>query len=313
MGRPFTESELELIERNYEDLSHEDLAAVLGRTEASIRNACYKRGWRKRAEYWTEEETEKLIQYYHDADGGPIDLDNLEAIFGRHRSNICRKAREFGLTEQAREHSEETKESLSKIRKDWFKENDHPRGMLGGKHDKNARAKMSKAGRARSARMTKEEKSAIAMKAVQTRIERYGSGNPGIHNPSSNPYSRTKSGKREDLDGLFVRSSWEANYARYLNWLVENDNELLKWEYEPDTFVFEGITRGTRTYTPDFKLFYCDGRIEYHEVKGWMDPKSVTRLRRMKKYFPQIDLVLIDAGVYRGIENSVSKLIPNWE
>ena len=40
------------------------------------------------------------------------------------------------------------------------------------------------------------------------------------HNrPASNNYSRSKSGRRDDLGGLFVRSSWEANYARYLNFL----------------------------------------------------------------------------------------------
>ena len=35
----------------------------------------------------------------------------------------------------------------------------------------------------------------------------------------SNPYSRTKSGKRKDLNNTYFRSSWEANIARFYNYL----------------------------------------------------------------------------------------------
>ena len=64
---------------------------------------------------------------------------------------------------------------------------------------------------------------------------------------SGNAVSRPRGsgGRRDDLDGLFVRSSWEANYARYLNWLVKL-GEIKGWEYEADTFAFDKIKRGTR-------------------------------------------------------------------
>lgn len=119
-------------------------------------------------------------------------------------------------------------------------------------------------------------------------------------------------GKREDLGGLYVRSSWEANYARYLNWLVEQ-KQILKWEYEPDTFVFETIKRGTRSYLPDFKVTNLDNTIEYHEIKGWMDQKSKTKLARMAKYYKDIKLVLIEKDDYYAIRNTIKPFIPNWE
>lgn len=125
-------------------------------------------------------------------------------------------------------------------------------------------------------------------------------------------YDRKTMGKREDLGGLYVRSSWEANYARYLNWLVEL-GEIASWEYEPDTFWFEGIKRGTRSYTPDFKITNKNGTIEFHEVKGWMNPKSATQLKRMATYHPGVKIVLIDADAYRAIARDVSGFIPNWE
>lgn len=121
----------------------------------------------------------------------------------------------------------------------------------------------------------------------------------------------TKSGKREDI-GIYVRSSWEANYARYLNWLLKN-KQIIGWEYEKETFEFVGIKRGTRFYTPDFKVQVSDGVFEYHEVKGWMHPKGKTALSRMKKYHPNINIVLIQKAEYQAIARSVKGMIPSWE
>lgn len=120
------------------------------------------------------------------------------------------------------------------------------------------------------------------------------------------------SGKRQDLDGLYVRSAWEANYARYLNWLVQI-GEIRDWEYEPDTFEFHRIKKGTRFYTPDFKITNNDGSIEYHEVKGWMNQKSRTQLKRMAKYYPGVPVRVIDADAYKALERDVSNFILFWE
>ena len=124
-------------------------------------------------------------------------------------------------------------------------------------------------------------------------------------------YSKGRGGRRTDLSGLYVRSSWEANWARYLNWLKQN-GEIDNWEYEVDTFSFDSIKRGTRSYTPDFKV-YEKGKIIYHEVKGYMDKKSATKLRRMAKYYPEIEIKLIDESVYRSVSLMVRAFIPEWE
>jgi len=118
-------------------------------------------------------------------------------------------------------------------------------------------------------------------------------------------------GIRSDL-GIFVRSSWEANYARYLTFLV-GLGEIQGWEYEPETFEFDAIKRGTRSYTPDFKVTNLDGAVEYHEVKGWLDPKSNTKLKRMARYHPDITIILIDKEAYYAIRRECKNLVPNWE
>lgn len=110
-------------------------------------------------------------------------------------------------------------------------------------------------------------------------------------------YSRAKSGTRPDL-GIYVRSAWEANWARYLNWLQKN-GQIKSWAYEPDTFEFLEIKRGTRFYTPDFKITENDGEIVYHEIKGYMDQKSRTKLDRMARYHPDVRIRVIDLAAYR--------------
>jgi hypothetical protein len=99
----------------------------------------------------------------------------------------------------------------------------------------------------------------------------------------------------------FLKSSWELSYAQFLD--IELANGTIKrWEYEPDTFWFERIKRGVRSYTPDFKVEYPDGRVEYHEVKGYLDSKSKTKLNRMRIYHPDIEMKLIDRAVMKQLD-----------
>jgi hypothetical protein len=110
----------------------------------------------------------------------------------------------------------------------------------------------------------------------------------------------------------YYRSKWEANYARYLEWLKTN-GEIREWIHEPDTFWFESIRRGVRSYLPDFKVTEIGGKIKYHEVKGWMDKKSRIKLKRMKKYYPEIIMVLIQKKEYEEIKRKLSRIIIDWE
>lgn len=97
-----------------------------------------------------------------------------------------------------------------------------------------------------------------------------------------------------DIGGkhIYFRSQFERRYAKLLQ-LMKESGEIQDWEYEADEFWFENIRRGVRSYKPDFKVTGKDGKIWYVETKGYLDSKSKTKLKRMAKYYPHIDLRLV--------------------
>lgn len=109
---------------------------------------------------------------------------------------------------------------------------------------------------------------------------------------------------------FFARSSWEANIGAYLQFL-RDAGEIDDWAHEPEEFWFEKVKRGTRSYLPDFKVWKNDGSFYFIEVKGYMDARSKTKLNRMKKYYPHIEVQLIDSKRYREIKKG-SKSIKAW-
>ena len=156
--------------------------------------------------------------------------------------------------------------------------------------------------------------------------------------------SQPKGGFREDLNCSF-RSRWEANMARYWNYIN------VAWYYELGEFEFKTIKRGNRFYKPDFYLPKTD---RYVEIKGYLTPSDKTKLRRFKKYYPDAAAKLqfiiydpfsrsVESGKvmaflmdemgkklgfhsktlpgyletdiisYKDIQNSLGSLIPNWE
>ena len=128
-----------------------------------------------------------------------------------------------------------------------------------------------------------------------------------------NPYAKINQGRRADLGDQYFRSSWEANFARYLN-LLKANGDIYDWAYEPDTFWFEAIRRGVRSYKPDFKIWDTeDAEPHYVEVKGWMDSKSKTKLKRMTKYYPKVKVIVFGKREYNDLRKKLSKVILNWE
>lgn len=233
---------------------------------------------------------------------GESPLSELEKITGMHRSNICRIARRLGLTKRKRKYSDQQKEISSKRLSLVWTKIPHPRGMLGKVHSQEAKDRMSAAG------IGRKVKPEIVDKIMRTRFARYGRLAPNNRERAS-----WKAGWRE-IGGMriYARSRWEANYARYLEWLRINGS-IQKWEHEPETFWFEAIKRGCRSYLPDFRVTENDGRIFYHEVKGWFDARSKTKLKRMAKYHPTVALRLIAAPWFKANERKLACLIPNWE
>lgn len=119
-----------------------------------------------------------------------------------------------------------------------------------------------------------------------------------------------KGGKRADLNGMFFRSRWEANYARSLN-VMKARGDIVDWKFEDTEFEFKGIKRGTRFYRPDFRIVEAD-REYFVEVKGVLDSKSVTALTRMAKYYPDVTVLLLDKKRYAELESEFDGL-DGWE
>ena len=126
--------------------------------------------------------------------------------------------------------------------------------------------------------------------------------------------TRPTSAAWREINGrkIYFRSKWEANYARYLEFLKANKN-IADWEHEPETFWFEKIKRGVRSYLPDFKVTNLDGTHHWVEVKGYMDSRSATKIKRFAKYHPVQKLILIQGEWFSQNNKKLSAIIKNWE
>lgn len=109
----------------------------------------------------------------------------------------------------------------------------------------------------------------------------------------------------------FYRSRWEYRYALYLEFMKKHGH-VTEWLHEPETFWFEGIRRGTNNYKPDFKVTFPSGNTEFFEIKGYMDSKSQTKIKRMAKYHPSITLRVIDGDWFKANAPILKKVLPNW-
>ena len=109
----------------------------------------------------------------------------------------------------------------------------------------------------------------------------------------------------------YFKSKWEYRYALYLSFMKKH-KKILDWKYEPKTFYFEGIKRGTTNYKPDFLVHFPSGNTEWYEVKGYMDSKSMTKIKRFNKYFPTEKLSVIDGTWFKTNSPILKKILKNW-
>jgi len=110
----------------------------------------------------------------------------------------------------------------------------------------------------------------------------------------------------------YFRSKWEYNYACFLEYQKKN-GFIEDWKHEPQTFWFEGIKRGTVSYLPDFKVTLSNDSHYWVEVKGFYDRKSLTKIKRFHKYFPEERLQLVDATWFAHANKVFASIIPGWE
>lgn len=99
------------------------------------------------------------------------------------------------------------------------------------------------------------------------------------------------------------RSKSEYIFALYLQ-LQLDTKAIASWEYEPHRFYFDGIKRGVTSYLPDFRVTEHSGKHWWAEVKGWMDQRSATALKRMKKYHPNERVAVFDAAFIKSLIQS---------
>lgn len=248
----------------------------------------------KDTDKWTNDQLTILKNAYGRGEYEPIKIDKLASLLGKLKSNVSRKAGELGLTNRYRGKSPATRIKQGIKTRERIRDHGHPRE-------------------------SREPRTCLICGrfyfVAKRSNQKYCSRRCQHMRPvTEERFTNRKGGRREDIDNIYFRSSYEANYARYLNFLIKKNADIEKWEFESQTFEFAKIKKGTRFYTPDFKVYFKDGHIEYHEVKGWDYPKGKTQRKRFAKYFPHLELLLIGGDFFKAIKSQgMNKLIPGWE
>lgn len=270
---------------------------------------------------WTMLEIQQLKEAYASTDG--LDLELVATKLGRTkaacalmahwqgfskprgkqltRKVVAARKREAITVKFSSLSKEEQHRIMSERAKKCIKDHGHPRGMLGKAHTAETKAIIS----AKNIGKKVPRDSVIA--GMKTRLQKYGAIAPNIRIGLWRAGWRLIAGRR-----IYARSRWEANYARFLQF-QKAAGLVIEWQHEPETFWFSGIRRGCCSYLPDFKVVYPNGRTEFHEVKGWMDPKSITKLKRMAKYHPAVVVRVIDGTWFKSQGRKMAAIVPDWE
>lgn len=256
--------------------------------------------------YWTKEDDVVLLEKYK-IHRDNCDLKTLAKLLGRTVPFIARKAKDLGLTDRLNHVSMKPLSSEISVRmKNYIKENGHPRGMLGKPHTEKTKLAISKS----TSRMWADKDSYLNSdeyrQIASNRMSLQQSNNTLTTNYTRCKHGVVVIGGKEH----FYRSEWEVNIAAYYEFL-KSKGEIIEWEYEPIVFWFEKIKLGVRSYKPDFRITAKDGIVYYVEVKGWMDDKSKTKIKRMEIYYPNIKLEILGADRYNAI-SKMKSLIPYW-
>jgi hypothetical protein len=208
--------------------------------------------------------------------------------------DICRYASKLGLTNMRRTNDATLNERMGQRVKAQWQHGTHPRGMAGKKHTYKTCKRLSVVSKKRAIQQRKDGTMAIKVgKMLKTKA-----ANGTLITPRNASWKQAwheVGGKR-----FYARSSWEYEYAKILEFR-KRIGAIKEWEHEPETFWFEKIKRGCRSYTPDFRVTHLNGDIEYHEIKGWMDDRSKTKIKRMAIYHKNVKLVVIDSKTYKRI------------
>lgn len=77
--------------------------------------------------------------------------------------------------------------------------------------------------------------------------------------------------KKTEYNGHTYDSKHEANVARYLDLLLSEksaSDRVVAWEPHPNSFIFTVNDVKITSYTPDFKVTYSSGKVEWWDAKS---------------------------------------------
>jgi hypothetical protein len=181
-----------------------------------------------------------------------------------------------------------------------------------GKHQSDVTKKIiSKCSIENFKKLTENQKTKRIQKILQTRYKNE------IKNNSHRELSRVKASWKQGyrvIDGKnkFFRSSWEFNYALYLQYLKDNE-QIKEWYYEPEIFYFKESKNNCYAYKPDFKIINNDNSFYFVEIKGWMDSASKNKIENMKVFYPEIKLVVVDSEEFNKFKKEWHFKLKEWE
>lgn len=96
---------------------------------------------------------------------------------------------------------------------------------------------------------------------------------------------------KQCYNGYNYDSKLEANYAAQLDWMIKA-KEVEKWERQHKISIdINGVH--ICNYFMDFKVWFTDGRVEYHEVKGFFTEIWKMKWKLSKAIYPDNNFVLI--------------------
>lgn len=272
-------------------------ASILGMCGQSVHERLKKLGIQLKQKRITREEKEIVIEYYKNTPDGDFDRYKLlnKLPKGTTISRIEHIVTMARVGNKNRKHNDLLKKKQSENKMGIKPPHN---GFAGFKHTPESKQKISQASK-RNWKNPNYPQNTVTGKLKLAEVARQN-GLKALN--SINTYSRCKRGYYEipGRGSVYFRSKWEANYALYLQFMV-NNGQILSWEYESQTFEFP-VKRGCRFYTPDFLVINPDKSKEYHEVKGWMDKKSKTKIKRMRIYHKEEKLVLIGESEYKNLK-----------
>lgn len=269
---------------------------LLGMCGQSVHERLKRLGVNLNNRPFTENDFLILKEFYttHELKRGSGELQEIADKLGRTKQFISRKAKQLGLTKKNRSLTEENIRIHAHKVKEYIKIKGHPKGFLGKHHH-----------------FTKNQKAQIIQKILKTKYENE------IKNHSTREKSREKASWKQGyrvIDGKnkFFRSSWEFNYALYLQYLKDNE-QIKEWYYEPEIFYFKESKNNCYAYKPDFKIINNDNSFYFVEIKGWMDSASKKKIENMKFFYPEIKLVVIDSEEYNKFKKEWHLKLKGWE